>query len=250
MSKESESLPPQRDHRIRRRIEKQGIDLPSESPSMEPYIANLPNQFSSPDLFRIVVGPEQAVYYIHKQTLISQCPYFAGLINFNGTEVFDNTATLSDVEPVVFKMFIAFIYTNYYDCCNDVSRTEEAVMLSAKVYIFADRMCMPDLKAVALDILENELQANYASCNYGVNIPQKTCLEEEKVAELVAYVYSNTPDREDSEELIHALRALLAMYCASCLKQLMSRGEFMRVVRDYKDFSEDLLWFARNGANI
>ncbi|KAF8244572.1 hypothetical protein K440DRAFT_635993 [Wilcoxina mikolae CBS 423.85] len=101
-------------------------------------VDTLTDHFKTDDLLRVIVGPEQVQYYLHKQALAARCPYFAGLLAFKGVEVAETTVTLHDFDVSAFKVFVAFIYTNTY--CLPELEEDELFILDAKIYVLADRL--------------------------------------------------------------------------------------------------------------
>jgi hypothetical protein len=191
--------------------------------------------FQSCELFRVVVGPEESVYHLHKQTLANRCPYFAGLHSFRGLETVENTVALPDIPVRAFKVFITFIYGNVYHIPTDLSR-DEAVVWHAEVYIMADGMCMTDLRTLAFNKLKQEIKYGRLSLDAMVRV--------------VEHIFDNTPDRSTDELCVsadaesgntQAVRTLLVKLCCYNLHELMKYSGLPRVIRRYGELAVDML---------
>jgi hypothetical protein len=86
-----------------------------------------------------------------------------------------------------FEAFIDFIYKLDYEASSDSAEIEDRALLHIDVYTFADRLCMPDLKELALQKLANEL---FQSSIPVADAPRP--IDVSVLLDIVGYIWSNT----------------------------------------------------------
>jgi hypothetical protein len=135
--------------------------------------------------------------------LILKSPYFSTLLSssFAGVEIASGTITLDSAVDTdsAFQMFVEFLYHSNYDPPKGVRR-DGRCLLHASVYVLAERLCMEDLKSLALVKMVKELADKGASR-----------LRTGTIVQLTAIVYENTPDLyaqsdEDQKSVVSAGR--------------------------------------------
>jgi hypothetical protein len=140
------------------------------------------SQFISPT-FCIRVGPAKTEYHLHKEILISKSLYFKNLLSstFKGVEEASGVLTLDshvDTDDA-FQMFVEYIYLSDYDPPSP--DRDGKCLLHARVYVLAERLCMEDLKSLALKRIGSELLV----------LPR---IGTKTVVRMVKVVYDNTPN--------------------------------------------------------
>ncbi|KAH0559002.1 hypothetical protein GP486_004383 [Trichoglossum hirsutum] len=157
-------------------------------------------QFTSPTLC-ISVGPAKTKYYLNRETIISKSPYFKSLLSFNGTEATSGAVTLDSAADTddAFQMLVEYIYLSDYS--PPKLGRDRKCLLHAGVYVLAERLCMEDLKSLALEKMASELARAYTRVviekTSGWESPIRRTsgkqLESETVVRLVEFTYENTP---------------------------------------------------------
>lgn len=101
----------------------------------------------------LVVGKSKSIYYLHRDILTSRCPYFASSFHFYGANdpaEAEKMCILDDYDyPDAFKIFIMYLYLSRYEVPLGRSLAKTCI-LHTQVYVLAERLCMDDLKATAL----------------------------------------------------------------------------------------------------
>jgi BTB/POZ domain len=147
------------------------------------------SQFTSPTLC-VIVGPKKREYYLHKEALISKSPYFSTLLSspLAGVEVTSGVVTLdSEVDSdAAFQMFVEYLYHSDYNPPREAGR-DSRCLLHAAVYVLAERLCMENLKSLALQRMIKEF-AKDAYCQ------EDSWLHTNTIVQLTEIVYENTPD--------------------------------------------------------
>ncbi|KAF8242818.1 hypothetical protein K440DRAFT_638247 [Wilcoxina mikolae CBS 423.85] len=223
-------------------------------------------KFTSPT-FQLLIGPEKKPFNLHKKVLQHKCPYFATLFGTRipTREIAENSVTLDspvDTEDA-WRMCIQFLYLGSYTV--DVDRKWTECVVNAGVYVLAQKLCMEDMKEVALGKMAGSL----------VGIYDGSEPSGEEVAQLVEVVYGGTGDQEEGDEMTERcveeetqkgdegstgergksrveqhskvnlppdpMRTLIALYAASRVSTLRKDKQFIDVVRFWGDFAADLM---------
>src|SRR5690606_11542764 len=87
---------------------------------------------------------------IHKDVLLKH-DFFKKLLSFQGKEADTNVITLDDMcdLPMTFSFFVEYLYQGDYTVGDDLNESLKCLM-HARVYILAERLCIKDLKDIAL----------------------------------------------------------------------------------------------------
>ncbi|KAF2662291.1 hypothetical protein K491DRAFT_646245 [Lophiostoma macrostomum CBS 122681] len=145
--------------------------------------------FSQPTI-TVKVGEEGQEYHVHEPLLVHYSGYFRGAL---GSGIFkeaaDRVVTLTDVKPLAFEAFMAFIYTKSIsrtkdpdwhtvfsgvfprlgEHCKliDEDTVTDAIDIRCIVYglacsyVFADRFLVPELSQTLKDLTHKELSTNF-----------------------------------------------------------------------------------------
>lgn len=107
---------------------------------------------------------------MHRDLLISHEYFKRALLDFPGEEKATNTIKLTDscALPSVFRCFVEFLYKKDYEV-NDLANAN-ACVIHARVYVFAEGLCIEALKTQSLqklsEILSKALPVGVATAYY------------------------------------------------------------------------------------
>ena len=167
---------------------------------------------------------------------------------------------LPDVEPETLQLFIAFLYHDSYSVDERYSLDDEC-LAHARLYVFAGRMCMDDLEAMAKDMLTASLSSGGQQSLFGA--PDRL-LSVTRMVELIRLVYGGTPDisivlpngatesdlnvlrnvPEYQARRMKPARKMLVQYALSRLNAFQPDPGFRDLLKDQGDcaeFVEDLI---------
>ena len=172
--------------------------------------------------------------------------------NLNGQRIDGNTATTRVLELTTKQS--AFEQRKYpvgdathQHFARYLKLLKPAVRLSgdltshAKLWVFADRYLIKDLKALCLHMLYRELLL--------FNINQNSVLE---IFDFLYYVYDFTPDKDEDDDEVNSggnmdfneLRDLAISYAACMLNEIREYKEFREMMRNGGDLAADFISLA------
>ncbi|KAF8536073.1 hypothetical protein BDD12DRAFT_307704 [Trichophaea hybrida] len=166
--------------------------VPPLKASTDDFAEYINRKFTSPT-FQLLIGPEKKPFNLHKKVLQHKCPYFTTLFGTRipTREIAENSVTLDspvDTEDA-WRMCIQFLYLGSYTV--EVGRKWTECVVNAGVYVLAQKLCMEDMKKVALGKMAGLLVGMYVG-------PEPSGKE---VAQLVEVVYGGTGDQEEGDEM-------------------------------------------------
>jgi hypothetical protein len=196
------------------------------------------SKFSSPT-FQLLVGHQPKSFYVHRDVLKRECPYFAALSLSNCEAIVLD----SPVDTVcAWRMCIEYMYRGSYRSLFKPSLSLFAkCYLDACVYVLARKLCIEGLQNEACTGVNRVLRLHMAS---------KPCLMGSEVQRLVELVYKHTPDMDDDCEpdlgdtgggSSDRMRLALAAYCGREIRFLRQSLEFLNVVKNWGEFAKDLV---------
>ncbi|RPA78425.1 hypothetical protein BJ508DRAFT_309207 [Ascobolus immersus RN42] len=108
-------------------------------------------------------------YHLHINKLRHSSEYFAGLLNFNGTEITANKIDLSELAndglADAFDYFVDFLYFGDYELSD--KHKELRCVMHGMVYVLADRILSKPLKSLALTELRKILDTSATEIDDG-----------------------------------------------------------------------------------
>lgn len=103
----------------------------------------------------------------------------------SGTVTLNSAVDTNDA----FRMLVEYLYLLNYDPPGEVGR-DDICLLHTRVYVLAERLCMENLKSLALQKMISEL----ARPETYLRKAKRARLSAQTVVQLVEIVYENTPD--------------------------------------------------------
>jgi hypothetical protein len=113
----------------------------------------------------VKVGTEGREYHLHEQLLVYYSGYFRGALGSSTfKEAEDKVVTLTDITPLAFNGFTAFIYTKSLSPTTipdwryrPMSSTMELSCRFIYSYVFADRFIVPEMSKAIMHLTYQEL---------------------------------------------------------------------------------------------
>ncbi|TGO79485.1 hypothetical protein BELL_0031g00200 [Botrytis elliptica] len=108
-------------------------------------------QFIDSEMVDIHVGKDEGSghFQLHKSILCEKVPYFEKMFNGNFEEGTTNSATLPEDDPKAFNILVSWIYSDQVFPVG--LRENQEKWCVGKLYLLADKLCLPDLMDRILD---------------------------------------------------------------------------------------------------
>jgi hypothetical protein len=143
----------------------------------------------------LLIGPNKKAFYVHKDVLEKKCPYFKTLFGtkMQTRELAENSVTLdSAVDSVsAWALCIEFMYLGDYNIGT------HQTLVHAQVYVLAQKLCMEDLKKVAL-----KKMAEYFNKSRQSTVKITDYYVDNWVVKIVQIVYDGTMDYEPNSGIL------------------------------------------------
>ncbi|KAF7886977.1 uncharacterized protein EAF02_003624 [Botrytis sinoallii] len=129
-------------------------------------------QFIDSEMVDIHVGKDEdsGHFQLHKSILCEKVPYFEKMFNGNFEEGTTNSATLPEDDPEAFNILISWIYSDQVFPVGLRECTHETWCVG-KLYLLADKLCLPDLMDRILDELTFSMDKDNWMPNITMNTP-------------------------------------------------------------------------------
>ncbi|KAH4107729.1 hypothetical protein HBI56_169460 [Parastagonospora nodorum] len=145
----------------------------------------------SESIVTVEIGPDQKKYYVHKALLVHHSEYFKRALRGAWKEAHKDLVTIEDVEPVVFNIFLHWLYTQQipnsldYEEWDQVMGTKgtsdlEDAMTRVQAYSFGDRFLVPNFRRTMNEAFVDMMVADV--------LPDPS-----KVDDLVVWAFENVP---------------------------------------------------------
>jgi len=132
---------------------------------------------------KIIVGPDEVVFHVHRERLCHYSTYFAGALGGAWQESQEGTIKLED-SVVTFKYFVDWLYSGEFDIHFNEGDNVMTSRELCELWVFADKRGVPLLQNAAIDALH----------------PRMRSLSELDEAN-VAFVYDNTTEKSKLRRL-------------------------------------------------
>ncbi|CCX34545.1 hypothetical protein FPQ18DRAFT_346012 [Pyronema domesticum] len=211
--------------------------------------------------FELLIGPNNKAFYVHKDVLEKKCPYFKTLFGtkMQTRELAENSVTLdSAVDSVsAWALCIEFMYLGDYNIGT------HQTLVHAQVYVLAQKLCMEDLKKVAL-----KKMAEYFNKSRQSTVKITDYYVDNWVVKIVQIVYDGTMDYEPNSGILtdyeksddnsapasvmstsqDPIRRMIACWAALDIVELRKHSAFMELFRNYGDFAVDIMEWVSCGS--
>ena len=148
----------------------------------EAYRTPLPHRLEGVPVVKFLVGPDEAVFHVHRNLLYDASPVFKAAFSGNFQEASEMSMPLPDDDKDSVQRMILWLYTRKLELTVPVSAetSEECYMQLAKLNTLADKYAIRLLKNHIVDEL---FRLSELPINFKFKQPQMR---------VIAYVYHNT----------------------------------------------------------
>ncbi|KAI9738795.1 MAG: hypothetical protein M1834_008302 [Cirrosporium novae-zelandiae] len=105
----------------------------------------MPLRFMFKTIVKVEIGPESIPFWVHKEIICSQSPFFHVAFNGSFKEAIDQAIKLPEDSPEVFEYFMQWLYTGSL-AHEAVDSDKPAFHILIRLYILADKLSIPQLK--------------------------------------------------------------------------------------------------------
>lgn len=112
-------------------------------------LANGGKSFANSPIVTIYVGKDRKMYMVHKDLLVSKCPYLRGCLTGGFRDSKSNEVFLSEDLPEAFNCLVKWLYTG---AVNSVERISDA-RAAFYSYVRADAFLVAELKNDLMDAM-------------------------------------------------------------------------------------------------
>ncbi|CCD46189.1 hypothetical protein BofuT4_P117390.1 [Botrytis cinerea T4] len=110
------------------------------------------------EMVDLIVGPEKALFRVHKSFLCSKIPYFEKMFNGGFKEAKDGSASFPEDFPEAFDILIEWVYSGNLRWFDIGTATTGASWNFLKFYSLVEKICLTRLADFALDIYRKSCQ--------------------------------------------------------------------------------------------
>ncbi|KAI9649500.1 hypothetical protein NHQ30_002077 [Ciborinia camelliae] len=166
------------------------------------------------EMVDLVVGPEKAIFRVHKSFLCNKIPYFSAMFNSGFKEAEENSATFPEDLPESFDILIQWVYSGHirhYEC-HGPARPETWNFL--QFYSLAEKLCLMKVQDRVLDIYRNSCRAE--NCTFNLSwateayeiTPDQSALRR-FVIQMLVFMFHTTSDsgQNGNEHFIQAMKS-------------------------------------------
>ncbi|TVY80459.1 hypothetical protein LSUE1_G005344 [Lachnellula suecica] len=112
------------------------------------------------EMVDIFVGPEKEHFHVHKKPLCARVPYFDKMFCGQFLESEQQSATLPEDDPIVFNLFLMWVYGDGSLAPVDFSKNtvdSGPILDRIKLYGFAEKICLTELSDYLMTTLISNL---------------------------------------------------------------------------------------------
>ncbi|KIW10939.1 hypothetical protein PV08_10238 [Exophiala spinifera] len=107
------------------------------------------HSFAGSEIMTVLVDKDEVKYYLHKDKLTSECPFFAKCLGSGMKEAHTNEVKLPEDDVEALDCFVDWIYK---EPMPNIS-VGESVIVTMKAWVLAEKLCMPKWQNALIDHL-------------------------------------------------------------------------------------------------
>lgn len=159
------------------------------APSLFCSKANFPSSLYD-DIVSVIVGANAKKFGLHKGLLCHHSSFFNSALNGSFKEAAEKSVTLAEESECTFAIFVAWLYSQKLISERDGRDSPCSIEELLTLYIFGDRLEIPELELDVMDTLIKRLQSPN---------PSEPAL---KLVSHIVLIYNNTPDLSPLRKLL------------------------------------------------
>ncbi|KAK6501428.1 hypothetical protein TWF481_009266 [Arthrobotrys musiformis] len=231
--------------------------MPGVDTSARNEIEKLPRYCAS-EILTVSVGEHKRKYRVHLDAFRNASAWFERETlpkAKDSPQIVALSGKLDDIEA--FEMFIQFTYIKNYIV--PTKKVLDQLFVHAKVYVLAERLGCPDLKALALKRATKYCLASFETVSRynGVlcSLPRAistiySCTSDPNSGKFPGQQGNDANGNPQGYVTRDGFRMLLAKISSCYLGELKKQHEFLQVHTNCSDFSTDLLLFLDSGKKM